>query len=79
MEEADQVMQAVLGSSLVEALVLQAANAGRVALLWADGAYQMVELEEAVLGSSLVEALVLQAAMTALGPHTARGILDSLA
>ena len=36
-------------------------------------------VEEAVLGSSLVEALVLQAAMTALGPHTARGILDALA
>ena len=37
------------------------------------------QMEEAMLGSSLVEALVLQAAMTALGPHTARGILDSLA
>ena len=30
-------------------------------------------------GPTFVGALVLQAAMTAPGPHTARGILDSLA
>ena len=37
------------------------------------------QMEEAMLSSSLVKALVLQAAMTAPGPHPARGILDSLA
>ena len=49
-EEADQVEEAVLGTSLVEALVLQAAIAGRVAFLWAEAAYQMevaVEVEVA--------------------------------
>ena len=82
-EEADQVEEAVLGTSLVEALVLQAAIAGRVALLWADAAHQMEEeadqVEEAVLGSSLLEALVLQAAIAALGAHTAAVIQAALA
>ena len=82
-EEADQVEEAVLGSSLLEALVLQAAIASRVASLWADAAYQMEEeadqAEEAVLGSSLLKATVLQAAMTALEAHTAAVIEAALA